>query len=240
MATAKQSYALVMKLITEIGKQGTAYQTLIHDGVKACIAHAREHHDVTVFVKLVNTVSETCSLVVVNEIRAYVERYAPVAFEYAPEDKGKTKPINAKEKKDENGELIKPYATDEQVDEKPVHLEKSVTNRTQKAIEPISYAFMRQNIARMLTQLQKAGDDDGRGILSADGKTLKKGMPGYDALFNKYEQTARRLQNSFDNVMIPLGEKEIDKLSELPAAKQELIKSLLASNKDNGHAAGNA
>lgn len=243
MATAKQSYAHVMKLITEIGKQGSAFQTLVNEGVKACMAHAREHHDVTVFVKLVNTISETCGIVVVNEIRAYIERYAPVAFEYAADDKGKTKPINATEKKDENGELVKPYATDEQVSERPVHLEKSVTNRTQKAIEPISYAFMRNNIARILTQLQKAGDEDGRGILGPDGKggekTYKKGMPGYDSLYLKYEQTARRLNASFDNIMIPLGEKEVDKLSELTPAQIALIKKQ-GGGVENGQVAGNA
>lgn len=239
MATAKQSYAQVMKLITEIGKSGAAFQALVNEGVKVCIAHAREHHDVTVFVRLVNTISETCGIVVVNEIRAYIERYAPVAFEYAADDKGKTKPINATEKKDENGELVKPYATDEQVDERPVHLEKSVNNRTQKAIEPISYNMMRQNLARMLTQLNKAGDEDGRGILGSDAKTYKKGMPGYDSLYLKYEQTARRLNASFDNIMIPLGEKEVDKLSELSPAQVALIKKQ-GGGVENGQVAGNA
>lgn len=239
MATAKQSYAHVMKLITEIGKQGTIFQSLVHDGIKACNAHAREHHDVTVFVKLVNTISESCTMMVVNEIRAYVERYAPVQFEYDPADKGKTKPVNATEKKDENGELVRPYLTDEEMDKRPVHLEKSVANRTQKSIEPISYAFMRQNIARLLTQLNKAGDPDGRGILDADGKTLKKGMPGFDSLYLKYEQTARRLNSTFDNVMIPLADKTVDKLSEMPQSKETLI----AANKlrdGNQHMSGNA
>lgn len=239
MATAKQSAANIMKLITEIGKQGAAYQALINDAIKACIAHGREHHDVTLMMRLVNTISETCGIVVVNEIKAYFERYSPVQFEYAADDKAKRNPINATEKKDENGELVKPYATDEQVTEKPIQAEKSVAKRTKDNIEPFSYAMLRQRIGAFQSQLSKSGDSEGRGILGPDGKTYRKGQPGYDGLYAKYEQTVRRLNAGLDLMFVPLSElKEPEKLSDLPATKTELIANG-ARKAENNHAAMN-
>lgn len=179
--TQKQSSRLIAACIAFITKAGAALELKIQEGTTAVIRHGRLFHDVDKAKEWVTTIRSVMPGYAVNQLEAYIQKYSPIKFEYSAD---KMNVVGVKEAKDEMGNLIKAYATDETLDAAPFRLEKAVKKQNQKEIAPFSFKLYQERLASLETQLTQAGKADGRGLLGKDGRILHENDKDYKAVYD--------------------------------------------------------
>lgn len=151
----------IKEAIGNIGKKGAALAALIHSTAVQTILHAQKHGDATLADELVKTLRDTMPGYVWQGLVLWYRKNSPIAWD----EKGNVYVLKA----DEKG--YKPY-NPEQAEANPAAAAKEVTARTDTKIEPFSIALIKKRIAGMVTQLEKAQADGGRGVVG-DPATIK-------------------------------------------------------------------
>jgi len=204
---AGKSLAHLNKQIALIGTTGKNFEELVQSTAKACVVHANKYHDVTPMMHLVQTIQANIKGYVANELVRWFRTVSPVKFTY--DEKDKTLILNAKEEKKANGELVRPYFTEEEMDKHTMVEQASVKRRTQNNIEPFSFKLIRDRVSGLMGQLEKAAESDGRGIFGGVDPTtqatiiLHKGDPGFDAEYDR-QRTYLQSISEFAKQVVPL------------------------------------
>lgn len=203
----KTSLKTVNAAIALCVKSGASFYASLEKAIALCVAHASEYHDVTVFGKLINGLTENVPGFAANSLVQYIKAQCPVEFEYSADKKSIE---NVKELKDKDGNLKKAYPTEEILAKVPFSGDKDMQRRTTQEIVPISYNWFKERIASLETQLDKAIKKDGRGILGGmkgdKPVVLHEGDKGFDEVYAPLKNYIHGLSTTAAN-LIPMLKK---------------------------------
>ncbi len=171
--------AAIITLISAAVTQTAKGLAMLQDAADQCILHAEKHGDVTLAQRLMQEVKDNCKGVVGAGFRQWFEKYSPIAI--IVDDKGNVKAKLLKE--DEPG--YKPFDTAKAI-EAPALEAKEVTQRSNQKIEPFSIAMVKQRIKGMLSQVDKATAEGGRGVIG-NPDTIKTFINGILVAADKIE-----------------------------------------------------
>lgn len=153
---------------------------LIQQAAEQTMLHAKEHGDCTLAARLVTQVRDNCKGYVWQGLVTWFHTYSPIKL-----SKGEDGSIVASLLK-EGDKGYKPFDAEEAVAH-PAMESKEVKARTDRPIEPFSFAFVKQRIMSLQSQMKKAAEEGGRGL----------GFTGEDGKFHAYGEEQVKQMNAY-------------------------------------------